>query len=498
MSEFTQTYGEELAPAMLSLWGLSQQRASPSAGMANVLTALDIANGWRSEMDGQAGLAHDRLMKAIRTGSADVGEKLADFADAIRSKQTRQWVGDDPRGGQPAPFNVHATRDVGFVDETTLKHISKYFGPEVAARFEMDAKGAPTDGQYAYGSRFYNQVKDALNANLAPGERPYTADEVQAIGWVGHQNMTGTPPEKPGNIFQSDTGGRSYANISRVAVEAAPGEGAPLRAVWDQIPEERRTEVTYRVLNEGVEDVARTVGVTLRKRMDTEGGWEQWKNPNGVYEVVSTPDGAERFARAMAYVYQQSEVWAHRTATKTKANAFAMDIVAPESFDLSKPGEVARFWKESGLEAVPGLGFSHVQVRDGADRVRIIFERDLGNLSQAAIDDGRDFDILAGAARSALESGPLTGWEIERRPLNLRKAVHDWKGDASGTGHRQGLDRRAGVVEQLDRIAQRAAQSYRREAEAGRAPSRGAGPSQEVAPSSPASGLTLGALMGAP
>lgn len=494
LSEFTQVYGTEAAPAMLSLWGLSQQRASPSAGMSHVLKAQDIAAGWRTEMEGLAGLAHDRLMKAIRTGDSDVGEKLADFADAVRGKTTRQWTGDDPRTGQPAPFDVHASRDVGFIDDTTRSGLAKHFGPEVAARFPVDMKGAPSPGQYAYGSKYYNGIKDALNARLEPGQAPYTADEVQAIGWVGHQNMTGASPEGPGNIFQSESKGRSVANISRVAVEAAPGEGSPLMPAWEAIPEAKRAEATYRILNEHAGSIADTVGVKLRRAEPTVGVWQQYSNPNVTFEVVGTPDGALRFAQGMAYAAGQSEVWAHQSVIRDRANAFAMDIKAPESFDLTKPAEVTRFWSESGLAQVPGLGAAKIQARDGDHRIRVIFDRDPG-LSDAARQDGRDFDTLASAAKLALEASPLEGWSYRAVPLGLRKSVHDWKGDASGQGHLRGLDRRPGAVAELDRIARRVAESYRREGagQAGAESEAGV-----VAVPDSAQGLTLRQLIGQP
>lgn len=496
LSQFKDVYGEEKAPTMLVAWALSQQRASPSAGMSHVLKAQDIVGGWRTEAEGLAGLAHDRLMKALKSGDPDVGEKLADFVDASRGKTTRQWVGDDPRGGQPAPFDVHASRDVGFIDDTTIATLSKLFGPEVAGRFEVDTKGAPSDGQYAYGSKFYNGLKDVMNANLAPGERPYTAAEVQAIGWVGHQNMTGVKPEGPTAIFRAEAGGRSIANISRVAVEAAPGEGAPRLALWEKVPEERRAEATYRSLRDVAGDVATFAGVSLANRDATVGGWEQYKNPNVVFEVVGTPEGALRFAKAMGYVGQQTEAWAQRSTIKDRANAFGLDIIAPKGFDLSSTKDVARFWTESGLEAVPGLGFTPIRGKSGY-RLRLVFERNVEGLSQAARQDGRDFTTLADRALKAIEASPLSGIEYEARPLDLRKAVHDWKEDPNGEGHLQGLGGRArGELDSLSRRVEESLRGFIGEAGAGGRP-RGGEPPAVTSPAQ-LQGLTLRDLIGSP
>ena len=309
--------------------------------------------------------------------------------------------------------------------------------------------------------------------------------------------MTGVSPESPGNIFRSEAGGRSYANISRIALEAAPAEGAPHVEAWNRIPEAKRDSFTYKVLGEFAPQVAEAVGVRLVERANTVGVWQQTANPNTVFEVVGTPEGALRFARAGAYVFGQNEAWAQRSATKPKANAIGLDIEAPAGYDFNKPVDVKRFWKDSGLEAVPGLGASRVNLADGV-KVRVLFDRDLANLSQAAVKDGRDATILAGPALKALAASPLEGVPYTLSAVDLQKAIHDWKADSSGKTHLQGLERKAGG--ELLRLLRSVQESYLREAD-GPAEARGAetgqlgvsAPAQEVAP--PPSGGTLGALI---
>lgn len=485
--EFEKVYGNELADPMLALWGLSQQRASPSGGMVNVLRAMDIVNGWRSEMGEKAGLAHDRLIAALKSGDPTVGEKLADFSDAIHQRPLRQWTGRDPRTGEPAPTDVHAGRDLGYIDSTVINRARKIAGPEVAKRLKADLPQAPSAGQYAYSLRFYNQMAQELNRNLRPDEKPYNAWEAQAIGWVGQQRMMGDRPEQPGSIFLGEAGGRTYPNVSHSTIEAAPGAGTDVGRFWESIPEAKRSQFTYSTVQQYAPEIARWAGVALRERFPSVGVWEQGTPaPNVGFQVVGTPEGAVRFAKAMAYAFRQTEVWVHRSATRPNANAVAVDIKAPEGYNLNKPGEIERFWRDSGLADVPGIGASQVRVLDG-DVLRVIASRNLVGMSstlpppigkgkqriqyqgprgsKAMIEEGRDFEALAAPVTDALAKSSIKEIEYTLRGLDLRIAHNDWtaKEGRNGEAHLQGLEGRGRAG--LDDIARRVVESYRLAAE---------------------------------
>src|SRR4030095_4137280 len=149
-----QPLSDEEAKTKLIAWAAAQQQASPSKGMQDVLRAGDVAVGLPEIK--KAGLGADRLA-AILGGKPlekGFGVKLYDFLDAATGKPTRTWMGDHPAGGQPAPIDVHAARDIGFVDQTTVDRIRERFGHRAANRLKLDIVNAPSEHQTEYGNRY--------------------------------------------------------------------------------------------------------------------------------------------------------------------------------------------------------------------------------------------------------------------------------------------------------------------------------------------------------
>ena len=127
--EFEPLFGEK-APEYALAWLLSQQRASPTKGFADVLRAADIVAGKKKIQT--AGLNEKNLILALQkqTPSTGVGAKLLDFIDSELGKKTRTIARGDKRARQPAAIDVWAQRDIGFVDPTILKYIEKTYGKE--------------------------------------------------------------------------------------------------------------------------------------------------------------------------------------------------------------------------------------------------------------------------------------------------------------------------------------------------------------------------------
>src|SRR4029077_10172701 len=86
--------------------------------------------------------------------SRGLAAKLHDFADSIEGKSTRTWMGDDPRGGWPVANDIHALRDLGYIDRQLVARLQQ---PEAAALlksgfkegdFTIDSGGSPGAHQY--------------------------------------------------------------------------------------------------------------------------------------------------------------------------------------------------------------------------------------------------------------------------------------------------------------------------------------------------------------
>src|SRR5262249_18366363 len=128
------------------------------------------------------------------------------------------WMGDNPAGGQPAPIDVHAARDIGFVDETTIDRIRERFGNKAAKRLKTDVVGAPSEHQTEYGNRYYEDLTAWLNQNNIMGGG-WTPAEAQAVGWVTTLKQFGLPAESAKDIFSK--------NVRRISYEVSFGDGSP-------------------------------------------------------------------------------------------------------------------------------------------------------------------------------------------------------------------------------------------------------------------------------
>jgi len=502
LGEFDRVYGKKDGERMLTLWALTQQLEGPAGGMGNLLRAEDVVSGFRPEDAAKAGLAHERLITALRGGQPELSSpKLPDFLDAVHEVLTRQYVNNDARGGRPAPVDVHAGRDVGFVDQTVVNKVRKFFGDEIAdglvpdmakktpeARRKKGARGeyenAPPDaGQYLYGHEFYNRLADYLNQKGIDGGG-FKPSEVQAIGWVAQQRMFGDVAEGPRDIFAP--------NLSHIAVEVAPGAGSALEAVWNQIPEGKHAAITARVLDEIVPEAAKLSGVRIIDKADQVGVWQQFDNPNGVVEILSTPEGALRFAKVLGHALQQSEVWAQRVVGKSRKTATGVDIGSTSGYNFGSRADVRRFWQEA-LAQEPGLGASVVRDAKGSPILRILAEDGPYGVYDSKVKAVTQADLLTErlptdtrkkdayrveslgekwvvaeteGARVRRVLAAVDKWAGDREyeyslpNVEVLKSINDWSVNHAGEAHRTGLRGVEGEV--LDGLARRAEESLRR------------------------------------
>jgi hypothetical protein len=211
---FTPLFGEDASKYALA-WLLSQQRASPTKGLSDVLRASDLVAGKQKLVT--AGLNEQALVDVLsgKVPSSGIGAKLMDFVDSELGLTNRTWMGGDVKGRQPAAIDVWAQRDVGFIDDTVLEFIRKKFGDDAASLLAVD-KTRSGEAQYEYGIDFYNDLVNQFNQNKFMGGK-WEAREIQAIGWVTMQRAMGIQAEFVRDII----GG----NTRRVSIGLAPGEG---------------------------------------------------------------------------------------------------------------------------------------------------------------------------------------------------------------------------------------------------------------------------------
>ncbi len=458
LGEFRKRYGEDEGVRMLTLWGLTQQRAGPSAGLGNLLRAEDVVAGFRPETAPKAGLAHDRLIAALRGDKTTLGQKLSDFVDSIHNAVTRQWVGRDRRGGRPAPIDVHAARDVGYVDEVTVNRVRKLFGDEVADRLKQDLRAAPDNGQYFFGHEFYNRIADVLNEKGVDGGN-WQPSEVQALGWVAQQRMFGDIPEGPREIFPAST------NV--VTGEVSPSINSKRAKVWARIPAGRHAAVTEAVLKDVLPSIAKLSGVRVISKTVRPGFWEQVETPSGVIEILSTPEGALRFAKVAGRVFEQDEVWVHRIAqSQARTNAASVDISSPKGYNLGKAEDASRFWGDA-FGRVKGLGGSVVPDGDGVPMLRVIVDhvpetyRGKGGVEKTRLvpNEARVEEVKRALDKWSRENNDAD-FDYSRPDLEVQKSVNDWEVNNAGQAHQAEL---RGVAKgELARLSQRVSESLER------------------------------------
>lgn len=189
------------AEALVRGFAVSQANASPASGLQAVLRVMDrIKTG--QEIGGKE---ISTVVKSIEAALRDehvtrgLAAKLHDFIDSIEGKHTRTWMGDDPRGGWPTANDIHAIRDLGYVDK---KIVARLRNPERGApwkrgiqEFEVDSGGSPTVHQYERMRKQYEAISQHLNDISFDGRGDWTPSEVQALGWSTVQRLHGAIPE---------------------------------------------------------------------------------------------------------------------------------------------------------------------------------------------------------------------------------------------------------------------------------------------------------------
>ncbi len=193
---FRQVFGEH-ADELMRGFAVSQANDSPAGGLQASLRIFDdIANG-KPVSDHAYSVVGGNIRDAIKGLPIEKGvaAKLSDFIDALRQIDTRTWMGHDERGGMPAPSDVHAARDYGFVDPKILGKLEKEHGISRDQVVVDNPAGSPSGNRYERVSEWYHEVTDHLNQIGFDGRTDWKPAEVQALGWAAIQKFHGVEPE---------------------------------------------------------------------------------------------------------------------------------------------------------------------------------------------------------------------------------------------------------------------------------------------------------------
>lgn len=321
-NQFLDRYGPEEGIRMRDAYLAGQVNTPVEAGLMNTHRVAEKARGFNVEKVAGVSRPHEAAVLGEYRGEAPLSfksDKIMDFIDSAHGKQTRTYMGNDPRGGRPFAGDVHQARDAGYVDDVTRKWIESQTGrslddlgisqdfrggPDKKTGEYVGASAKPDDTQYQWLSKWGNQLTDELNAAGWQGRSDWNAADIQAIGWMKFRRLLGLEGGTMDDAFR--------ANTRRVAgLKADPEELAYLS----------------KRLSEGT-------GYTLRHLDD---GLELLGSPEGALDVLHV------VKRAMG---QDGFAFRELKSGDTNALKVALEGAGPEQLD-----EYARALRGEGLTA---------------------------------------------------------------------------------------------------------------------------------------------------
>ncbi len=454
---FFSTFGSD-APLFTAAWLISQQNASPSAAMNNMLRVREqLINGLEGKEESKkGGVAHNKLVsfwsEVLSEGVDDLttlagSQKLYDFVDSAMGKDTRTWMGDDARAGQPAVIDVHTARDAGLVDETFRDRLIKLGADKRAMmNLEIDLKGAPTESQYERQAEYMHEVMDYLNDNELFGGGFERVAEVQALGWMALLTQTGMEVSSSQQAIDSRT--------FQISSEAVFGEGAPLADLIGDIREDLSNEdiigLTHNTVFAAMKEVWEDLGNPPLLSAETGlGAWMSDQNASTQLQFMASDEVSFDVANALGYLLQQTEVWSGRPLKMTRGGAWPsgathwfVDVTASDGSldDNSSITELfALILRQSGLS----LGYSPI---DGGFRMYVDRKGDDGKSAAWGIGNG----VKAQTALNRLLIKPIkdavsrvaADVDVEYHPGLVQQARNNWKEESSGQSYLQRFEAR--------------------------------------------------------
>jgi hypothetical protein len=462
---FKEQFGEKEGPKMALAWLSSQQNVSPSGGMTNVLRALDQLRGMPKEK--VAGLAEAKILAALKgeVPEGGYGAKLNDFVDSAMGKTTRTWMGDDPRGGQPAVIDVWANRDVGKLDQKMIDYLSQRFGTKAVKNLKIDG-ATISETDYDYGSKFYNRLVDYLNKTGFDGGG-WTGDQVQAVGWTAMQKALGGTPEFASDLISKNT--------RRYAFEIQPGEGAPIlqQYPWHTLSLDQQAKVTDYIGTRVTDLAAKLTGAKITDRQVTRGAYLGKPTISVQMDAFASPETFRDFTRAAGYLGQQSEVWNVRPLKS--GNSWAYSIRSEKG--LNTPELQQEFWQKLasrvGADLVPGYSPMGGDTGTGIFIVNPFSKQYLFERQKAGFKSDTSLRPWTAQDKAKIEAG-IEAVEKEMGlsvrvgfdKVDLGASLHNWARKGRQNGHLRRLVEtgRSDLADRLSNHAPEALQSWWKEA----------------------------------
>ena len=374
---FIQEFGIADAPNMMLAWALANKAESPLGAMKNVLRAKEnLANTINPDMRKKGGLNDEVITNILQDVEATSGSgvKLYDFVDAMLGMKTRNWTGFDPDMGAPAVVDRHTWRDRGWVDNTLITHIQKKLPNDTAATNLKADRAIPnvTPVEYEETAAWLRDITAELNLENWMGKSNWTADQIQAVGWVGVTEMLEIPAGTSESVLAET--GRS------VAFESFWGEDSPMRSKYEksynQLTQEQKAEFSYNVADKIADIALKRTGVTEKGRIKGWGFWEDKPmSPNMILNISATDQGIQNLMDTIGLLAQQEGVVAF--GPKHNAPNVGIDIY-DKSGKFSDPDVLDKFYRGL-LKASPWnkggfiRGASQTTVK-GNPALRIILE----------------------------------------------------------------------------------------------------------------------------
>jgi hypothetical protein len=293
-------------------------------------------------------------MEGASPAEIEVGRKLVDFVDSALGKTTRTWMGDDARGGEPFVSDVHTNRDMGYIDEVHETWLlDNAADPKQVAALERDVKaGVPHETQYEYSSRQGAAISKHLN-KIGYDGGGWTPSQVQAVGWMGMQKLTGkamghvrlTLPEFTHQVSAAAT----FSTTSPLGKKY--GDAMSALPMNEQI---KLTDELVGIATEVAQQLAgdlpifnRTVGIGKGAGWDAE--------PAVNFRLAASHEGLRTFSQVLGYLLQQDSILTERPTGYTKSGAFingtsgtAVDLQGKELLDRDTQ---ERFWDALSAES---------------------------------------------------------------------------------------------------------------------------------------------------
>lgn len=192
---FRQAFGDK-ADEVMRGFAVSQANDSPTGGLQSVLRVMDKLHRGEEVGPNEISVVAQSIAKAVQGHEVDKGiaAKLSDFIDSLRGEKTRTWMGHAPEGGAPTAIDVHALRDLGYVDQKLVGKLAKR-GLQPFEHFVIDSPGVAKGPMYERAAEKYQKITDLLNRRKYDGRSDWTPAQVQALGWGAIQKFHGVEPE---------------------------------------------------------------------------------------------------------------------------------------------------------------------------------------------------------------------------------------------------------------------------------------------------------------